>query len=158
GGTSTRQLVMQHLSAPPDLSPLPADDRPVVARALSKSPDERFLSCADFVRSLRMAHPPPAAPPARPAAVPGPSPPNTDPLLRPRAPAVVPQRRAETPPNLNRPSRFGSSAAGRSGRPAGSERGRDQVLFPALFIGLGGTGLAALRHLRRLIHDRYGRF
>jgi serine/threonine protein kinase len=156
-GTSTRQLVMQHLSAPPDLSSLPADDRPVVARALSKGPEERFLSCTDFVRSLRMANPAPATVPAIPAGVPATSQPKTDPLLRPRAPAVVPHRRVETPPNFNRPSRSGSSSTGRSGRSSGSERGRDQVLFPALFVGLGGTGLAALRHLRRLIHDRYGR-
>ena len=155
GGTSTRQLIMQHLSAPPDLSPLPPDDRPVVGRALAKGPDERFLSCTDFVRTLRMASPAPAmAPPTSGAAS---TEPKTDPLLRPRAPAVVPNGRVETPPTHSRPSRSSSASIGRPGRPAGSDRGRDQVLFPALIIGLGGTGLAALRHLRRLIHDRYGR-
>src|SRR5437868_8337654 len=35
-GTSIRQLVLQHLQAVPDLSALPATDRPAIARALAK--------------------------------------------------------------------------------------------------------------------------
>src|SRR3989442_9008268 len=31
------------------------------------------------------------------------------------------------------------------------------VLFPALVVGLGGTGLAVLRKLRQLVADRFGR-
>src|SRR4051812_3845077 len=105
GGTSTRQMIVQHLSAPPDLTPLPADDRPAMARALAKSPDERFLGCADFVRALKMAA-------ANPAVVPAPRPagggPKTDPVVRPRAAAVVPGPRAETPPSYGRPERRSS--------------------------------------------------
>jgi serine/threonine protein kinase len=51
-GESTRQLLLQHLSKAPDLKPLPAEDRPVVARALAKEPQERFPSCTDFVQAL----------------------------------------------------------------------------------------------------------
>jgi serine/threonine protein kinase len=52
-GRSARQLVLQHLTAEPDLNPLPAADREIVARALAKNPDERFASCLDFLRALQ---------------------------------------------------------------------------------------------------------
>src|SRR5262249_19770271 len=52
-GQNVRQLIMQHLSAPPDLSPLPPEDRPVISRALSKQPDGRFPTCQELVRALR---------------------------------------------------------------------------------------------------------
>lgn len=51
-GKNIRQLALQHMTEPPDLSMLPEADRPVVARALSKDPDERWSSCTAFVRSL----------------------------------------------------------------------------------------------------------
>ena len=43
---------MQHLRGEPDLTPLPAGDRPAVARALSKAPADRFPSCSAFVQAL----------------------------------------------------------------------------------------------------------
>jgi serine/threonine protein kinase len=46
------QLILQHLSGTPNLTVLPAADQPAVARALSKSPEDRFPSCQEFVRSL----------------------------------------------------------------------------------------------------------
>src|SRR5205823_181283 len=46
------QLLMQHLTAAPDLTPLPVRDRPAVAQALAKAPDERFASCLEFVQAL----------------------------------------------------------------------------------------------------------
>jgi serine/threonine protein kinase len=51
-GKNIRQLALQHMTEPPDLSMLPEIDRPVVARALAKNPDERFPSCSAFIRSL----------------------------------------------------------------------------------------------------------
>jgi hypothetical protein len=51
-GRNIRQLALQHMTEPPDLSMLPEGDRPVVARALAKSPDERWPSCAAFIRAL----------------------------------------------------------------------------------------------------------
>jgi serine/threonine protein kinase len=51
-GRSSRQLMMQHLQGEPDLRPLPPGDRLVVARALSKGPQSRFPSCADFLHAL----------------------------------------------------------------------------------------------------------
>ncbi|MBX9679715.1 MAG: protein kinase [Gemmataceae bacterium] len=64
-GSTMRQLVMQHLQGEPNLSLLPPEERPVIARALSKNPDERFPTCVDMVQALRNAGKsgPPAAPP-----------------------------------------------------------------------------------------------
>jgi serine/threonine protein kinase len=52
-GTNVRQLILQHLQATPNVSPLPAGDQPVIARTLSKSPDARYPTCAEMVRELR---------------------------------------------------------------------------------------------------------
>ena len=54
-GTSVRQLVLQHMQAQPDLTPLPAHDQPAIARALSKNPDERYPTCQEFARTLLAA-------------------------------------------------------------------------------------------------------
>jgi serine/threonine protein kinase len=56
-GKSFNQLAVQHTSAAPDVNHLPEHDQPVVARALSKEPSERFPSCQDFVRALESAAP-----------------------------------------------------------------------------------------------------
>ncbi len=52
-GKNIRQLALQHMTEEPDLSMLPEADRPVIARALAKNPDERFPSCTSFIRSLQ---------------------------------------------------------------------------------------------------------
>src|SRR5262249_4576271 len=54
-GTGLRQLILQHLQASPNLSSLPACDRPAIARALSKKPDDRFPTCLELVRALQAA-------------------------------------------------------------------------------------------------------
>jgi serine/threonine protein kinase len=51
-GKNPRQLVLQHASAPPNLEPLPESDRPIVARALSKRPEDRYTSCSEFIAAL----------------------------------------------------------------------------------------------------------
>lgn len=54
-GANTRQLLMQHISGTPDLHALPAADKPFIARALSKKPDERWPTCADMIRSIKLS-------------------------------------------------------------------------------------------------------
>jgi serine/threonine protein kinase len=51
-GRTPQQLMLQHVSAKPNLVPLPPCDQPVVARALEKQPDGRFPSCLGFVQAL----------------------------------------------------------------------------------------------------------
>jgi serine/threonine protein kinase len=47
------EVMAGHLRRPPDLSMLPARERPVVARALAKNPDDRWPTCREFVRALQ---------------------------------------------------------------------------------------------------------
>jgi serine/threonine protein kinase len=51
-GRNSRQLLMQHTQAEPNLSSLSATDRPIIARALAKNPDHRYGSCMALVRAL----------------------------------------------------------------------------------------------------------
>jgi serine/threonine protein kinase len=51
-GSTTGELARQHLQQAPNLESLPPADRPVVARALSKNPLDRFASCRLFVEQL----------------------------------------------------------------------------------------------------------
>src|SRR5262245_43143343 len=62
-GNNVRQLVLQHLQGTPNLTSLPEDDQPLIARALAKDPEERFPSCRELIQALRRAGqpPPPAA-------------------------------------------------------------------------------------------------
>jgi serine/threonine protein kinase len=55
-GDNSRQLLMLHTNAEPNLSQLPVDDRPLVARALAKKPGQRFPSCTAFVQALAAGH------------------------------------------------------------------------------------------------------
>jgi serine/threonine protein kinase len=57
-GKNARQLLLQHTRGEPDLSTLPEEDRPLVARALAKNPEQRFPTCLDFVRALRAVRAP----------------------------------------------------------------------------------------------------
>ncbi|MBA4192155.1 MAG: hypothetical protein C0467_29620 [Planctomycetaceae bacterium] len=50
---SDEQKVHGHLSDEPDLTMLPPDERPVVRRALAKTPRHRWPSCVAFVAALR---------------------------------------------------------------------------------------------------------
>src|SRR5436305_29044 len=66
-GGSVQEIILQHLQSHPDLSALPPSDRPAVARALAKRPEDRFPSCTAFVKALRGGS---AEKPAAPASLP----------------------------------------------------------------------------------------
>lgn len=51
-GKSTGELARQHLTQQPELESLPPADRPIVARALSKNPLDRYGTCRLFVDQL----------------------------------------------------------------------------------------------------------
>jgi serine/threonine protein kinase len=51
-GRTAAQLAKQHTQGEPQLMLLPADDRPVIARALAKKPTDRFPSCRAFADAL----------------------------------------------------------------------------------------------------------
>jgi serine/threonine protein kinase len=80
-GANTRQLLMQHINGTPDMAAVPVADRPVLGRALNKSPNDRWPSCLDMITGLKRAgaQPPPApakapAPPAQSPSLRGPIP------------------------------------------------------------------------------------
>lgn len=54
-GRTLAQLASQHLHSPPRLNMLPAADRPIIGRALSKDPAARFKDCREMVESLATA-------------------------------------------------------------------------------------------------------
>ncbi len=51
-GESAGEILMKHLTSPPDLSKLPTDYLPVVARALSKNPAHRYASMTEMARAV----------------------------------------------------------------------------------------------------------
>ena len=51
-GKTPQQLMMHHIATKPRLTGLPPADRPIVARALAKKPEERYASCLAFVQAL----------------------------------------------------------------------------------------------------------
>lgn len=61
-GRTPAQLASQHLHARPRLTPLPAADQLVVARALAKDPQQRYSSCREMIDSLLAAGLEPSAP------------------------------------------------------------------------------------------------
>src|SRR5947209_6566301 len=54
-GKNVRALAQEHLKGKPELRPLPEAERPIVARALAKDPEERFPNCMAFLRGLYTA-------------------------------------------------------------------------------------------------------
>ncbi len=51
-GSTPAQLAAQHMHGKPNLQPLPISDQPVIAKALSKAPDDRYKTCVQFVEQL----------------------------------------------------------------------------------------------------------
>lgn len=51
-GKNSAEWAGCHLYQAPDLSMIPEDERPAVARALAKDPRDRWPSCAEFVRAI----------------------------------------------------------------------------------------------------------
>ena len=51
-GESSQEIIMKHLTADPDLSQVPANYRPVIAKALAKDPNQRFSNVRDFINAV----------------------------------------------------------------------------------------------------------
>jgi hypothetical protein len=134
-GGSIQQMIRQHLQAAPNLSALPPADRPVVARALNKCPDDRFPSCTAFVQALRegMTEFVDLSGGLKPVATSGLSSTWMMPGLA--------DTRTAAPDTVVTP------------RP---ERTADGVLMPAVVIGLGGTGRIVLQRLRQTVTEQFG--
>ncbi|HEY2909914.1 MAG TPA: tubulin-like doman-containing protein, partial [Gemmataceae bacterium] len=53
-----------HLNGTPDLHSLPAADKPIIGRGLAKKPDERWPTCTEMIRAIKLSGMP--APPSTP--------------------------------------------------------------------------------------------
>jgi serine/threonine protein kinase len=174
-GTTGRQLMMQHLVGVPNLEPLPATDRPVVGRAMSKKPEDRYPTCLDFVRALgqsgatalpEMADSAPASAVATPT---NPQPSTTSNLRvarpltsedgstaprpgQPRIVASVPT--PEGPAPTEKPSNLYVRCEPPPPPPERPETTGDGVLMPALVMGLGGLGIEVLQQFRKSLRKR----
>lgn len=179
-GTSLQQLLLQHVEQPPNLDPLPFEERAPMLKALAKKADQRFPSCTEFVQSLIVRAVPVSAP-ARAAAPPvGTAVAGQVSGLNGK-PGVEQSGRIEVAfPDEHPSPSFQPSMAisveltgtpiGRSGdtplpkrttqEPPALIAPPEQIgsgsLRPTLVIGLGGQGLSALRHLQRTIRDKCG--
>ena len=87
-GESCGEILMKHLTAPPDLSKIPAEYLPIVSKALAKNPSQRYASMAEMARAVEAlgtepSRVPAAAPtlPPKVAAVPARSPRQPEPVL-----------------------------------------------------------------------------
>ncbi len=139
-GRNTTQLMSQHLSSPPDLTPLAPSDRPALARALSKNPRARFATCRQFLdhlarrgTSLARQRPSRAATPA--------APPSGDAAFIPSPTELSGAEETLTPQST-------TSVATRPLPPLALDPA-DIAYRPAVFLGIGGLGGLVLSGLRR---------
>jgi serine/threonine protein kinase len=182
-GNNIRQLILQHLQAPPNVVPLPPSDRAAIARALSKTPNERFPTCRALVEALKYGEDaellsggcqpperreaPDAVAPSRTAGLTAATESRTARSRIPDAPPVSESMTAclrGTRPDSNPgTTRFvrpldGTAPSGNVGElhKAPPEVNGNGVLFPALVIGLGQLGMTVVQRLRRHLHARFG--
>ncbi len=69
-GESSGEILMKHLTSPPDLRKVPAEWVPIVTRALSKNPAQRYASMAELARDVEAVGQPGSRPASAKASVP----------------------------------------------------------------------------------------
>src|SRR5262249_29715380 len=78
-GESAGEVLMKHLTTPPDLSRVPSEYVPILAKALSKNPVQRYANMAEMARDIEaIGSPAPSRPVPKieaPALAPRPVPP-----------------------------------------------------------------------------------
>ncbi|CAN5355878.1 hypothetical protein BH11PLA2_BH11PLA2_19870 [soil metagenome] len=160
-GSSMQQLMMQHLTNPPNLAPSPFADRPALAKALAKKPEDRFANCTEFIKAMKAGTP---------LAVSAPPPE----LHNKTVPWNVPRSANDVSLIDTQGSSSGSSVISfattgftttplpdqltdaQPSRTAPPDQQGHGPLRPALVIGVGATGLRLLQHFRKEVSDRFG--
>jgi eukaryotic-like serine/threonine-protein kinase len=178
-GTNVAQLLIQHLTVPPNVTPLPIKEREIVARALSKKPDQRYASCAEFVSYLRhcesfstefsrpqsssdasaqtprQARPEPAAAKSPFSVIRSSNASAADSqIATPHgvlASRTQPSNPASAPDALPRPAGAARERTFQNVSASESEKG---ILFPVYVVGAGMLGLRVMQCLRSRLHKR----
>ena len=174
-GRTTAQLASQHLHARPRLSSLLPADQAVIAKALSKKPQDRYPSCRAMVENLiHGAKPAPRPLAGGPARAPAPPAKGEATTHRPR-PGSADADASQQPSDAAKTQVFDgeSQHRGWTTQPAvglaplaepaielppleQSEVQVDAELRPTLFVGVGGTACQVLRGLRQRLRDALG--
>ncbi len=157
-GRTTAQLATEHLHKAPNLEDLPAAERPVIARALSKKPNQRFGSCREMIDALIAAHQQSSTTSTAADLA------NKNGARKPvtaKSTPVRPFARSENPSRASNDPKQTKSWTSPSPETATTETREvkwlppldlnqeiNPTLSPALFIGFGGTGAEILTSLR----------
>lgn len=163
-GKNVRMLAQQHLNEQPELRSLPEAERPIVARALSKDPAQRFPSCMAFVRALYNAR---SAPREEPGTAKGKRPKSISDTMEdmfldqmPDEPGLAQKpKQRKAPPGLEAVDASEEMLAALENV---SELGltaalpQTGTLRPTIVVGLGSLGRRALMELRCRFLDRFG--
>jgi hypothetical protein len=124
-GESSGEILMKHLTTPPDLSKIPSEYLPILWKALAKNPSQRYASMAEMARAVEAL--------------------GADPSRVPAAAPTSPPRAAAAPARPPRPSQPILTAL-----PAVSRRAQvmelcSSMLLAVLFTALGTILWAAIR-------------
>ncbi len=178
-GSNIRQLILQHLQAPPNVSSLPPGEQPAIARALSKTPGDRFPTCHELVEALKNGGAGGGAASETAPAVEAIAPSQVSGLVASVGrltdnrtdsaeeftddTAVTASLRQLRRPDSNpcttdalRGEGAAPSGTAAEPRKAPPEVNGNGVLFPALVLGLGQLGLSVVQRLRQRLHTRFG--
>jgi serine/threonine protein kinase len=177
-GNNIRQLILQHLQTPPNVSPLPPTDRPAIARALAKTPGDRFPTCRDLVEALKsgdnravVSMDGRATMPDSGLTLDAVSPSRTEERLllggdsqepfdsEQATSCVRAGRSSDSNPGTTQFIRsLGGLSPSQVGevRKAPPEYNGNGVLCPALVLGLGQLGMTVVQRLRQSLHTRFG--
>jgi serine/threonine protein kinase len=175
-GTTALQLAAQHGKCPPLLDSLTAQDRPIIRRALSKIPEQRFPTCQELVQSLLAAGEPLSRSTGSKAAIRSPlrAEQSSRVIRRTATPAarvghvsnVLPQpehsprevaapRAREVSTPVLRPQKDANQASPVRGALVSPTAG-GPGLRPTLFLGVGGIAGWTLGRLRQRLQRRFG--
>lgn len=157
-GTTAVQLALQHTTGRPMLDPLPIRDRMVIARALSKDPNERYPTCNAMVSALRDATREVEAAVSRPSG----SADRAEMVTESPTENSLPAPAAE----IESDSKDATDQLGTTAPPLvklaafGASRGPQSIhltkIRPTVFIGVGGMGTQTVRNLRRRLAEAHG--
>ncbi len=160
-GKNIRQLAMQHMTETPDLSALPEHDRAIVAKALSKTPTDRYPTCLSFIKALLGS----GIDTSVTISMPSGSRPLSQPASKRQSSTTTSPHRTLTPLRTVVQANAGSRSMNRPApRNAPTKNAYSKIeldpdsgiIRPAILIGIGSFGRRALQQIRCRMLDRLG--